>query len=217
MTAGQEIMLFYLVCDESGSMGSNGGIDTINSSLPELHATLAGDPLVVDKSRLSIIAFSAEAEVTLPLSQASEVAALPGVQAGGGTSYGAAFRALRQALESDVAGLKADGYRVYRPCVFFMSDGEPTDKDWQSDYDALMRHEYRPHIIAFGVDGARPDTLRRVGSLKAFMAADGVSAGPALASIMMSIGQTVVASVSRSSGQIVLPPPPPGVIDLDEL
>lgn len=217
MTTGQEIMLFYLVCDESGSMGPNGGVDTINSSLPELHATLASDPLVVDKSRLSIIAFSNEAAVTLPMTQAAEVAQLPGVQAGGGTSYGAAFQTLRQALENDVASLKADGYRVYRPCVFFMSDGEPTDKHWESDYDTLMNHEYRPHIIAFGVDGARPDTLRKVGSLKAFMAADGVSAGPALASIMMSIGQTVVASVSRAGGQIVLPPPPPGVIDLDEL
>lgn len=217
MIEGQEIIPFYFVCDESGSMGPNGGADYINASLPVLHETLVNDPLVVDKSRLSIITFANDATVTLPMTQVAEVVELPGVDAEGGTSYGAAFQALRQALATDVARMKADGYRVYRPCVFFISDGEPTDQNWESEYESLMNHEYRPHIIAYGVDGARSDTLRKVGSLKAYMATEEVSAGTALASMMMSIGQTVVASVSREGGQIVLPPPPPGVIDLDEL
>ena len=61
---------------------------------------------------------------------------------------------------------------------------------------------------AFGVDGARPDIIRKVGSLKAFMAESGVSAGPALASIMESVGQTVVQSVTGDGRKLVLPPPP---------
>jgi len=213
---GQELLVFYIVCDESGSMGPNGGVDTINQSLPELHETLAEDPLVIDKTRISIIAFSNDASVTLPLTQAAEVTALPGVTAGGGTNYGAAFSALETAIATDIDSLKADGYRVYRPCVFFMSDGQPTDKRWEERYESLMQHRYRPHILAFGVEQARPDTLRKIATLKAYMAADGVAAGPALASIMNAIGQTVVASASQTGGQIVLPPPPPGIVDLGD-
>ena len=213
---GQELLVFYIVCDESGSMGPNGGVDTINRSLPELHQTLAEDPLVIDKTRISIIAFSNDADITLPLTQAAEVDALPGVTAGGGTNYGAAFSTLEAAITSDVDALKADGYRVYRPCVFFMSDGQPTDKRWEDQYESLMRHPYCPHILAFGVEQAKPDTLRKIATLKAYMAADGVAAGPALASIMSSIGQTVVASASQAGGQIVIPPTPPGIVDLGD-
>jgi uncharacterized protein YegL len=38
---GENILPFYLVCDESGSMEGIGGIDAINSGLPELHSTIA--------------------------------------------------------------------------------------------------------------------------------------------------------------------------------
>lgn len=219
--AGQEVMLFYIVCDESASMATNGGIETINQSLPELHATLVSDPLVVDKSRLSIIAFSDTAEVILPMSKATDIQDMPGVAENASTSYGAAFNTLRQAIEADVNGLKSQGYRVFRPCVFFITDGDPTDDNWESAYDSLMSHQYRPHIIAYGVDGATVDTLKRIGNLKAFMGVDRVMAAKALSSMMTSIGNTVVNSVSQvgpsGGGTIVVPPPPTGVVDLDEL
>jgi uncharacterized protein YegL len=65
----QEVILFYICCDESVSMAQNGGIDAINLSLPELHAQLVEDPLVVDKSRLAIIAFSDTAHVVVTSQQ----------------------------------------------------------------------------------------------------------------------------------------------------
>ena len=51
----------------------------------------------------------------------------------GGTNYGAAFRALAQTIGQDTAALKAAGYKVYRPCAFFLTDGEPHDRDWLRD------------------------------------------------------------------------------------
>lgn len=216
--AGQEVLLFYIVCDESASMSSNGGIDTINASLPELHATLVSDPLVVDKTRLSIIAFSDSAEVILPLSKATDIVDMPGVAEGGATSFGSAFATLRQTIEGDVNMLKSQGFRVYRPCCFFITDGEPTDDgQWQSEYQHLLNHQYRPHIISFGIDGAVPGTLKQIGTLKAFVGVDRVSAARALSSMMSSIGNTVVASAGSAGGQIVVPEAPPGVVDLDTL
>jgi uncharacterized protein YegL len=84
-----EVILFYVCCDESVSMAQKGGIEAINFSLPELHAQLVEDPLVVDKSRLAIIAFSDTAQVVLPLSKATDIEEMPGVAEVGGCRYGA--------------------------------------------------------------------------------------------------------------------------------
>ena len=54
-SAGNAVLPFYILCDESGSMDANGGIDAVNRGLPELHATIAGDPLVADKCRIGLI------------------------------------------------------------------------------------------------------------------------------------------------------------------
>jgi uncharacterized protein YegL len=199
--AGQELLLFYIVCDESGSMGMNGGIETINKALPELHATIASDPLAVDKSRLAIIAFSDDAQVILPLSKLVDVSDMPGVQESGLTNFGSAFDLLGSTIETDVESLKSQGYRVYRPCVFFMSDGEPTDL-WEDAYRRLMAHAYRPHIVAFGVDGADPGTLAKIGTLRCFVGRDRSDPGRALSNVMSSIGRTIIttASTATSSG-----------------
>jgi uncharacterized protein YegL len=177
-------------------MGPNGGIQAINSALPELHATLAADPLVVDKSRLSIIAFSDTAEVILPLARVTDVADMPGVAEQGMTNYGLAFALLRQTIEFDIKSMKSQGYRVYRPCVFFMSDGEPSDQ-WEAEYQTLANHSYRPHIVAFGVDGADPGILAKIATLRCYVGRDKASAGMALANVMTSIGNTIISSTSK--------------------
>lgn len=115
---GENILPFYIVCDESGSMEGIGGIDAINSGLPELHSTIASDPLVSDKCRIGLISFSDIAEELLPLSRATDIPAMPGVQAKGVTNYGEAFTLLRYVIDRDIDGLKSQGYQVFRPAVF---------------------------------------------------------------------------------------------------
>jgi uncharacterized protein YegL len=195
--AGQELLLFYIVCDESGSMGMNGGIESINKALPELHAEICADPLAVDKSRLSIIAFSDKAEVILPLTKVTDVADMPGVEEKGATSYGSAFSLMGSILQSDIDSLKSQGYRVFRPLMFFISDGEPTD-NWESAYQTLMTHQYRPHIVAFGVDGADASILAKIATLRCFVGRDRSNPGRALATVMGRIGQTIITSTSTS-------------------
>lgn len=221
---GQQVMIFYIVCDESASMSMNGGIQAINEALPELHATIISDPIVVDKSRLAIIAFSDTAEVILPMSKATDIQDMPGVSENAATSYGAAFRALRDTIQVDVDGLKAQGYRVHRPCAFFITDGEPTDDGmWQAEFQQLLNHPYRPHLIAFGVDGSRQETLREIGTLKAFIGVDGVSPAKALASVMSQLGNTIVSSVNGAGagGEPVIDTRPlddiEGIVALDTL
>ena len=136
--SGEQVLPFYIVCDESASMSSNGGIDAINSALPELHEKIASNPLVNDKARIALIAFSDDAEVLLPLSAAADVEDMPGVMPKGATSYGSAFRLLKTQIATDIATFNADGFKVLRPAVFFISDGGPTDSDWQTHHVDLV-------------------------------------------------------------------------------
>ena len=58
-----------------------------------------------------------------------------------------------------MARLKADGYQVHRPSVFFLTDGQPTEKEETSGQIALeaLGHgafKERPNVLAFGVGEA---------------------------------------------------------------
>lgn len=211
-TAGNAVLPFYILCDESGSMDANGGIDAVNRGLPELHATIAGDPLVSDKCRIGLITFSDIAEELLPLSNLSDVQAMPGCTAKGMTNYGEAFNLLRVVISRDIANMKSQGIQVYRPAVFFITDGEPTD-DWEANHRALTDKNVNtqaPHIIAFGVAGANPAVIGKIGTKAAFIANQGVDPGNALKEILKSLTNTIVNSSSSSSPTLMVQQAPPG-------
>ena len=79
--------------------------------------------------------------------------AVPTLKVRGGTSYAAAFRLLRTEIAANIKQLKGDGYLVHRPAVFFLSDGEPTDKEsvWQSALWSVCgrRSSWRPFSTAW--------------------------------------------------------------------
>ena len=211
-TAGNAVLPFYILCDESGSMDANGGIDAVNRGLPELHATIAGDPLVSDKCRIGLITFSDIAEELLPLSNLSDVQAMPGCAAKGMTNYGEAFNLLRVVISRDISNMKSQGFQVYRPAVFFITDGEPTD-DWEANHRALTDKNVNPqapHIIAFGVAGANPAVIGKIGTKAAFIANQGVDPGNALKEILKSLTNTIVNSSSSSSPTLIVQQAPPG-------
>jgi len=211
-SAGNAVLPFYILCDESGSMDANGGIDAINEGLPDLHATIAGDPLVSDKCRIGLITFSDTAEELLPLSNLSDVQAMPGCAAKGMTNYGEAFNLLRVVISRDIANLKSQGMQVYRPAVFFISDGEPND-DWEANYRALTDkagNKQAPNIIAFGVDGANASVIGKIGTIAAFIANPGTKPGNALKEILKSLTNTILNSSSSSTPTLQVQQAPPG-------
>lgn len=211
-SAGNAVLPFYILCDESGSMDAIGGINAINIGLPELHAAIAGDPLVSDKCRIGLITFSDTAEELLPLSNLSDVQAMPGCAAKGMTNYGEAFNLLRVVISRDIANLKSQGMQVYRPAVFFITDGEPTD-DWEANYRALTDragNKQAPNIIAFGVYGANASVIGKIGTTAAFIANPGTEPGNALKEILRSLTNTILNSSSSSTPTLQVQQAPPG-------
>ena len=200
------LLPFYLVVDVSWSM-SGSKLQQANMILPEVADSLAKNPILNDKIRFSLIDFSDDARAVLPLCDVSTQSNLPGLSVRGGTSYGAAFRLLRTQLENDVAQLRADGYKVHRPAVFFLSDGEPTD-NWKDDFDALTEYDpktnhgfkYYPVIVPFGVEDADSDTMRKLvhplNKSKLYM----MKAGGDAAAAIKAMAEVLISSV-LASGQ----------------
>ncbi len=214
---GALILPFYAVCDESASM-SGEPIDAINTALSELHQEIRYQPVVAEKARFSLIGFSTSAHVILPISDLSKVDTMDGVSADGSTSYGSAFTLLRQTIEQDVNMLKADGCKVYRPAVFFMSDGQPTDSDWEKALAALVDESfpYRPNIVAFGVAGADASIIGKVATLKAFMMDQGTHPAVALREYAKTLTNSIVMSGSQGGTDmtLLLPPTPEGFTEI---
>src|SRR5262245_18720111 len=105
---------------------------------------------------------------------------MPALKPSGATMYGQAFDTLRETINNDVNNLKAQGHQVFRPTVFFLSDGQPNDS-WQASYLALTDPGWRPrpNILAFGFGQADASVIRQVATQNAFMS-DG-TLGPAAA------------------------------------
>jgi len=198
---GIQVLPFYIVCDESSSM-AGASIDAVNDGIIELFDEIHSNPTVDAKVRIGIIAFNDAARLLFPLTQLSDVTKIPECVASGSTSYASAFRLLRTQLETDVAQLR-QRYQVHRPCVFFMSDGEPNPENWQSALDNLVdpSFPFSPNIVSFGVAGAQQAVIAQVarwnsksGKKFFFMADEGGSPGAAIKEIIRFIIQTIVAS-----------------------
>ncbi|WP_223838817.1 vWA domain-containing protein [Nocardiopsis deserti] len=196
----QQILPFYLVCDESTSM-EGAPIQAINDALPDLHHRIGSNPVVSDKAHFSIIAFNHEAKVLLPMSDLSDLESLPALHADGGTSYGEAFRLLRETITQDVERLKAEGHKVYRPAVFFLSDGYPGDDDWDVAYKQITDLSWGPHpnILAFGFGAADPRVIQQVATVRAFMADGTLNPAQALQEFARSLTNSIVNSGTQAA------------------
>jgi uncharacterized protein YegL len=179
-------------------------LDACNTALRDIHQVIVRDPLVNDVVRIGVISFSDSAEVLLPLSKATDIVDFPGLVVKGGSHYESAFTCLKQTIQTDIAKLRNKGYaNIQRPIVFFISDGEPTDTNWQAAHAAVAdkNWSFSPHIIAFGVSGARAETIRevatkvdRTGNNFAYLADDNADPGAVLKEIFRSLYCSTFAS-----------------------
>lgn len=196
---GQQVLPFYLVCDESGSMAGD-PLKAINEALPELHKEIGLNPVVSDKTQFSIIGFSDTAEVLLEMSDLSQVTGLPVLSPKGGTNFAAAMRCAKEQIEQDVVRLKAAGHKVYRPVIFFLTDGF-ANTDWKTEWQELTAPEfpYRPNIVAFGIGQADENTISAVATFKAFIVNRDMSPAAALQEFAVALTKSIVQSGTHSS------------------
>jgi uncharacterized protein YegL len=156
----RKLPVFFLI-DVSESMAGP-ALDAVSSGLSEIAAALRQDPQALETVHLSIIAFAGKAKVLTPMIELFRFYP-PELPLGGGTALGDALEALMAEIDTQVVRGDASRKGDWKPIVFLMTDGRPTDAPgaaiarWKRDYSR------RAHMVAVSVGGgADHATLRQI-------------------------------------------------------
>lgn len=119
----------FLLLDVSASM-CGAPIMAVNEGIKLLHDQLMETPTAVETVWVSVITFGTKAILRLPLTPLTSFDHFE-LEAGGTTSLGAAFNILEQSLDNEVRAGSDTEKGDWRPLVYLLTDGDPTD-DWEA-------------------------------------------------------------------------------------
>ena len=202
----------YLLLDTSGSMGGE-PIEAVKNGVQILLSNLRQDPYALETAYLSVITFNETAKQVVPLTELPSFQA-PVLNASGTTSLGGALSLLASSIEREVAKTTAEEKGDWKPLVFIMTDGEPTD-DWTKGLEALKKVRTGVVVACAAGPGADTSVLKKItevvvsldtaddATIKAFF--KWVSASVSVGSQKVDQGQKEVIGLSD------LPAPPPEV------
>ncbi|CAD5858521.1 VWA domain-containing protein [Escherichia coli] len=149
-----------LLLDVSGSM-SGRPINELNAGLVTFRDELLADPLALKRVELGIVTFG-PVHVEQPFTSAANFFP-PILFAQGDTPMGAAITKALDMVEERKREYRANGISYYRPWIFLITDGAPTD-EWQAAANKVFRGEEDKRFAFFsiGVQGADMKTLAQI-------------------------------------------------------
>ncbi|ULH17299.1 VWA domain-containing protein (plasmid) [Deinococcus sp. KNUC1210] len=141
-----------LLVDTSGSM-SGAAIAELNEGLQTFRRELGADDLAMKRCEIAVVTFGPVRTVSEFTS--AEQFVPPTLQAAGNTPMGAAITHGLGLLRQRKELIRQNGIGMYRPWVFLITDGAPTDS-WQAAAEAVRRGEEAKSFAFFavGVKGA---------------------------------------------------------------
>lgn len=149
-----------LLLDKSGSM-SGEPIKQLNTGLAEFKEELLTDELALKRVEIGVVSFG-------PVNIDSQFHTAPNffppqLRASGDTPIGEAIRTGLEMLRQRKTEYQSNGIAYYRPWVFLITDGGPTD-EWKSAAALIKEGEEKKSFAFFavGVEGANFDTLKQI-------------------------------------------------------
>ena len=124
----------YLLLDTSGSMTGE-PIEAVKNGVQMMVHSLRQNPQAIETAFVSIITFDSEAKQLIPLTDLASFQTID-LKAAGTTALGAALSLLADKLENEVIKTTLEQKGDWKPIVFIMTDGVPTD-DWQAGFQKL--------------------------------------------------------------------------------
>jgi uncharacterized protein YegL len=120
-----------LLVDCSGSMHVDNQIEQVNEGLKKLEAALKNDALASVRTVVSVIAFGTDSdsgvEIVQEWTDAIDFVAPSFTAIGSHTPMGAAVNKGLDAIEEIQTHLRSNGVSLYRPWMFLLTDGQPSD------------------------------------------------------------------------------------------
>lgn len=138
----------YILIDTSGSMKGE-PIESVKVGLADMIATLRQDPYALETVSISIITFDREVHQILPLTELEELQ-LPNIVTpeSGPTHMGAALKMLCNQVETEVKKGSAEQKGDWRPILFLLTDGKPSDKHEYEQIISQVKQANFASIIA---------------------------------------------------------------------
>jgi uncharacterized protein YegL len=202
----------YLLLDTSGSMTGE-PIEQVKNGVKMLASALRQDPYALETAFLSVITFNTNASQVVPLTELTAFQP-PDLQASGVTSLGDALKTLAECASREVVKTTAEQKGDWKPMVFIMTDGLPTD-DWEKGLKRFQQEKWGI-VVGCAMDEGDPEVLRKIAG-EAVVRLD-TSDSSAIAaffkwvsSSISTSSQKIDAGEKEASALDELPPPPPEI------
>ena len=151
-----------LLLDTSGSM-AGAPIAELNQGLQVYKQELTADALAAKRVEVAIVTFGGEVRTACDFTT-TETFQPPALTATGNTPMGAAInQALAMIQQRRKQAYRDNGIPYFRPWIFLLTDGAPTD-DWQAAATKVKDGEEKRAFAFFavGVEGAAFDVLGQI-------------------------------------------------------
>jgi uncharacterized protein YegL len=188
-------------------------IEAVKNGMQVLVSALRQDPYALETAYLSVITFDSTARQVVPLTELTDFQ-VPDLRATGTTALGAALGLLARTSDTDVKKSTAEQKGDWRPVIFLMTDGEPTD-DWRNGLAEFKKRKFGIVVACAAGQGANTTVLKEItesvvqldttdsATIRAFF--KWVSAS------VSSSSRSVESAGKELGGLTELPPPPPEV------
>lgn len=199
----------YLLIDSSGSMRGE-PIESVNVGISAMLSTLRQDPYALETVHISIVTFDCEVKELVPL-QALDTATIDDIELprSGATHMGEGLNFICDRVERDVRTSSEDQKGDFRPMLFVMTDGSPSDLlEFKQAIERLKGMKFAEIIACAAGPKARTDELKRFATQTVSLE---TMDGSSFANYFQWISDSIAASASgqqESDRNITLPAPP---------
>jgi len=135
-------------------------IEAVKNGLSTLLTALRSDPHALETAYLSVITFDSDAAQIVPLTDLASFQE-PSLAAQGTTSLGEALTLLANCIDKEVKKSTPEQKGDWKPLVFFMTDGQPTD-DWQRGLNDFKSKKTGMVVACAAGSGADTTVLKQI-------------------------------------------------------
>ena len=159
IAAGDRRLPVYLVIDTSYSMEGE-PINAVQQGVNLLVDDLQADPMALDTVWLSVITFDSTAKQISPLTEIGDFQ-VPNLVPNGLTALGDGLTVLKRSVGKEVRKQTANQQGDWKPMIFLMTDGEPTDS-WQGPANDLKANPVGNIIACAAGPHANSQNLKQI-------------------------------------------------------